>query len=179
MAMKKESLPFQRLTRLVKDVLRSSKDIESAAPSLLEVLAKWFDCQWAAYWMVNSDLRVLRAIATWTENPLPLKRLVRDTETRALSLSEGTAGQVWRSGQPFCTSDLIRDMCLPRSLDAEAAGLCGGIWFPIRAKQTTHGVIELLGRHSWTDDQPFLDQLMTLGELIGERLPDGRKPESL
>ena len=168
--MKTEALQFQALTRGLKEVLKSAKDIEANAPAVLELLAKCFECHWATYWKVDSDQQVLRAIETWSESRVSLKPLLRDTESRALTLSEGAAGRVWKSGQPLCTSDLVRDMRLPRSLYAKSAGLSGGIWFPIRAKQTTYGVIELLGKHCWPIHQQFLDRLMVLGELIGEML---------
>jgi len=173
--MRIEASQFQRLTKLLTEAMESSKDIDSAAPALLEVIAKSFHCQWATYWKVDSDRRVLRAIATWTENSAVLTPLLLDTQTRALTLSEGAAGQVWRSGKPICTSDLVRDMCLPRSLDAKSAGLSGGIWFPVRADQVTYGIIELLGKQSWPNDQQFLDQLLIIGEFIGEMLPERRK----
>jgi hypothetical protein len=173
--MKKESSEMHDLTKLLKQALKSSEDINSGAPAVLEMVAKWFRSQWAAYWKVDSDAGVLRAIATWSEDPAALEPLLRDTQTRTLTLSEGAAGQVWRSGKPICTSDLIRDMCLPRSLDAQIAGLSGGIWFPIRADQVTYGVIELLGKHSWPSDEQFLDQLVFLGKLIAALLPERRK----
>jgi hypothetical protein len=170
--MKIESSQFQRLRKPLAEAMESSKDIDSAAPALLEIFARSFHCQWATYWKVDSDQLVLRAIATWCEDPTALAHLLLDTKTRALAMSEGAAGHVWRSGKPICTSDLIRDMCLPRSLEAKSGDLSGGIWFPVRAQQVTHGIIELLGRHSWPNDEQFLDQLVIIGGFIGEMLPE-------
>ena len=170
--MKMEASQFQRLTKLLTEAMESSEDVDSVAPVLLEVIAKSFHCQWATYWKVDSDQRALRVSANWSENPKAVARLLLDTQTRVLTLSEGAAGHVWKSGKPVCTSDLIRDMCLPRSLDAKSAGLSGGIWFPVRAEQVTHGIIELLGKHSWPHDEQFLDQLVIIGGFIGEMLSE-------
>jgi hypothetical protein len=59
-----------------------------------------------------------------------------------------------------------------QSLYAKAAGFSGGIWFPIQANRTVYGIVESLGQHPWPSEQPFIHQLMTLGETIGEMLPD-------
>lgn len=174
--MKMESSPGQHLARLLKRTLESSKDIESAAPALLEAIAKRFDCQWGTYWKVDFDRRVLRPIAMWNDKATALSPLVVHTRTRVFTLNEGVAGQVWKSGKPICTSDLIRDMCLPRSLSAKTAELSGGIWFPVRADQTTYGVIELLAKHSWPKSQQLIDELASVGDFIGASLPERRKP---
>lgn len=170
-----KSPPFQQLTTLLRKVLESSKDIDSAAPAILEVVANRFESAWATYWKVDFERRVLRAIAMWNDNPTALSPLVVDTQTRVLTLSEGAAGQVWKSGKPICTSDLIRDMCLPRSLRAKNAALSGGIWFPVRADQTTYGVIELLGKQPWPNNPQLIDELVSIGDFIGAMLPERRK----
>ena len=165
-----QSLQFAHLTRLAKQKVKSSSRMESVASELIEFLAGWFQCQWGTYWQVDPRDRVLRALATWSEDSLPIQKLSYDTKSRALTMSEGTAGHVWRTGIPVCASDLVLEMCLPRSLDAREAGLVGGIWFPIRAGGTTYGVIELLGRHYWVNDQRLIDQLTLLGQELGEVL---------
>jgi hypothetical protein len=173
--MKKQSVQFQHLTELLKEVLESFEDIGSAVPAVLAILATRLDGSWAAYWKVDSDAHVLRAITTWSENPTVLRPLSRDTQSHDLALSEGVPGQVWRSGKPNSSSNLIRDMCLPRSIAAQSGGLSAGIWFPVRADHETHGVMELLGKQPWPNDREFHEQLTILGELIGEMLPERRK----
>ena len=59
-----------------------------------------------------------------------------DTLPRQLSMSEGTAGHVWRSRKPVWTNSLMRDMCLARSTEATEAGLQGGLWFAIKNSTT-------------------------------------------
>lgn len=170
--MSRQSFQFEPLAKTLEKILVPSKDIASAAPALLEAVAKCIEGEWAAYWKVDPDRHELRVIATWSRNPVPPEPLFRDAERRTLTVSEGAAGRVWNSGRPLCTSDLIRDMRLPRSLYAKAAGFSGGIWFPIRANRTIYGIIESLGHHPWPSEQLFLDQLVTLGETIGEMLPE-------
>ena len=173
--METSTLQFQHLLRLLESTLESASPADPAPPGLLETLAQWFDCQWATYWKVDSRDLVLRAAATWSEEAIPTDSLLKDTTSRTLALGEGTAGQVWRSGIPVCTSDLIQDMCLPRSLDARAAGLAGGIWFPIRTGGETFAVVELLGKHYWKTNPRLIDQLRLLGESIGRSLQELKK----
>jgi len=63
-----------------------------------------------------------------------------------MSFREGTAGHVWRTRKPVRTTDIVHDMCLPRSLDAKEASLQGGVWFALKADDAAYGVKELLGR---------------------------------
>jgi hypothetical protein len=168
----KTKAEFQQLMESLSQILGSVPDIDTANTTVLATLARSFECQWAAYWKVDAGDRMLHAVETWCDDSTALQRLLRDTETRALSLSEGTPGHVWYSGRPVCTNDLIRDMSLPRSLLAKEAGCVSGIWFPIRANQRTYGVIELLGKHPWPNNQQFLDHVATLGDFIGRILPE-------
>jgi hypothetical protein len=112
---------------------------------ILEVLAAPFDCEWATYWHADRRAGALRAAISWTKREVHPLELEKHTSGRQLSLSEGVAGQVWRARHPVWTTDLVRDMCLPRSLDATAAGFRGGLWFTVQSENTVFGVIELLG----------------------------------
>jgi hypothetical protein len=57
-------------------------------------------------------------------------------------------------------------MCLPRSLNAEEAGLKGGIWFAIQTETVVYGVIELLG----IDIPPATPELLQAVEEFGKAI---------
>jgi hypothetical protein len=83
------------------------------------------------------------------------------------------AGHVWASRKPVWTTDICRDMCIPRSLDAVEAGLQGGIWFAIKTESSVYAVVELLG-----DNLPNANEEALLGlEGFGIRL--GKLVESI
>jgi hypothetical protein len=166
MKQKPRILPFDELIRVTGELLGSSRR-EAPHRELLELLCRQFDSAWGAFWQADETSRVLRSVAVWNTETVNLDKLRRDTEDRNLCLSEGNAGQVWRSGKPICTSNLVREMCLPRSLDATEAGLKAGIWFPIKTEETTFGVIELLRKHPWRSDDSFLRELTLLGWELG------------
>jgi hypothetical protein len=125
------------------NMLRRSLGRMSAG--ILEALAAPFECEWATYWHADPRAGTLRAAISWTKRGVHPLGLEKHTSGRQLSLSEGVAGQVWRGRHPVWTTDLVGDMCLPRSLDATAAGFHGGIWFAVQNESTVFGVVELLG----------------------------------
>jgi GAF domain-containing protein len=149
--------------------LRRQPHAEKAAEEMLETLASALGCEWGTYWEVDGEAMRLRAMATWSVPGLPAEkvdRLAMDTRSRSLSLSEGNAGLVWRSRKPLWTVDLVRGMCLPRSLEARELHLQGGIWFAIKTETTVYGVVELLGQEV---PEPN-DELLAGIELLGIRL---------
>jgi hypothetical protein len=173
--MKKPLTEFADLTRLLQPMLRSSKAVSSAAPALVETLARWFDCSWGSYWKADFHSAALRVVGTWMADPKLLTPMFRDAENRVLTLGEGMPGNVWRLGRPVYSGDLVRDMCLPRSLIARAANLSAGIWFPVRRERDIYAIIELLGQDLWADDQQILNQLGILGNSIAEMLPEQKQ----
>lgn len=129
----------------------------------LQALAQALDCTWATYWKVDAATSTLRAAVCWSTPEFFDVRLRAHTLGRQLSMSEGTAGHVWRSRKPICTVNLAMDMCLPRSLDAAHAGLHAGVWFAVKADREVFGVVELLGR---SIPEPT-DELLAATEHVG------------
>jgi phosphoserine phosphatase RsbU/P len=159
-----KSLQFAELTKQATETLKQFTEPILAAPELIRFLCRWFDCEWGTYWHVDQGKGRLVATSIWNKDSIRAVKLRRDTESRSLGMSEGTAGQVWRNGLPVCTNDIVLGLCLPRSIDAVAVGLKGGIWFPIRTHSSTFAVIELLGQHYWSCDKKFLNELSMLGQ---------------
>lgn len=145
------------------NMLRASSEISL---DILEVLAESLRCDWATYWQVDPAAQVLRAKVIWRRPGIDSTHLARDTEGRGLTMSEGVAGHVWRSGKPIWTNNIVRDMCVPRSLDASEAGLHGGVWFAVKNKRAVYGIIELLGR----DLNPGTREHLLVIEQFGFRL---------
>ena len=79
--------------------LESSKKLRSTTHSLLESLGDALRCKWGTFWLVDSRLGRLVPIAIWDAVMPPARQLDRDTEDRMLSISEGTAAHVWRTGK--------------------------------------------------------------------------------
>lgn len=146
---------------------RARGGVEDGEPELLALLAAAFHCQWATYWKVDAGAMKLLPLATWSDRSVDARRLARDTSGRRLSLSEGTAGHVWRSRKPVWSANLVQDMCLPRSLGATTVGLQGGIWFALKTDVAVYGVIELLGRAHRAAGDEALAAVEQLGIALG------------
>jgi hypothetical protein len=127
-------------------LLRSERRIEEVAQSVLERLANAVRCEWGAYWALDPLTQRLQAVASWSALGPKGERLEQDARVRTLAMNEGNAGQVWRSRKPIWTTNLVLDMCLPRSLEASEGGLRGGVWFAVKTDTAIYGVIELLAR---------------------------------
>lgn len=162
-----------RLTRLVRDLESRPLPI---TPAVLARIAELFDCQWATLWLVHPDRPLLHPDLVWSLEPSKVWHLTENTALRTLSLSEGTAGHVWRSRKPVWTTNLARDMCLPRSLSAEEAGLRGGIWFAVQTETVVHGVIELLGIDLPSATPEVLREIEHFGHAIG-RIMEMHRPK--
>jgi hypothetical protein len=147
-------------------IMAESLPLGEPSADFLRTLAEAFRCEWATYWRVDPALHALRPVRTWNASDVRAQELVMDTVGRTLSLSEGTAGHVWRSRKPVWTVNLMRDMCLPRSLDAGMAGFRGGLWFAVKTDRIVYGVVELLGR----DLPKPSDELVVAVEQYGFRL---------
>jgi hypothetical protein len=166
---------FARLCQLLKEKSRATTDFNSVALLLTQQLCEWFHCEWVTFWQVDSTGTVLNPVASWREPSLSADRLLADTKRKRLHIDKGNAGIVWRTGRAKCVDNLVLDMCLPRSLDAKAAGLQGGIWIPVRGKKDLLGVIEILGTHYWTNAAAFLNEL-EIGVAVGQALEAGQSP---
>jgi hypothetical protein len=127
-------------------LLRSGRRTEDVAQAVLERLANAAGCEWGAYWALDPLIQRLQAVASWSALGPKGERLEQDARVRTLAISQGNAGQVWRSRKPIWTTNLVLDMCLPRSLDASEAGLRGGVWFAVKTDTAIYGVIELLAQ---------------------------------
>jgi len=173
-------MPLKRLKDLEDSFERGSgffqttSSLDEAGRKLLQELGPRLDCQWGTFWLVDENLHQLRPASTWAKEGLDARRLERDTKSRTLSLSEGTAGHVWRSGKPIWTLDLAADMCLPRSLGAESSGLHGGIWFAIKTKDKVYAIIELLGENLVPPTQELLVGIESFGVALGRLLSEKR-----
>lgn len=148
--------------------LTSSENFEAALPGFLRLLGEQFNCEWAAYWKVDSRVGVLRLADLWKANTSFAESLEADSKKRVFSSGEGMTGKVWRFRKSLWSSDLCKDMMLPRSLKANDAGLVKGVWFPVFIEQLTFGVVELLSKNGLTEVEDLFRSLESMGGEIGE-----------
>ncbi len=148
-------------------IAESYSSFDEAAPEILKFVCKYFTAEWGTYWKVNSVLYTLNAFYVHVEPGHDFSRLVTNTKSRSLSMSEGNAGHVWRSKIPILSNNLVNDMCIPRSLDANKGGVNSGVWFALKSDDTVFGVIELLAKKLPSSNTQTLHLLEALGTKLG------------
>jgi hypothetical protein len=155
----------KQFARIVEQAQVNGRDCVDVG--LLSTMARAVGCQWATYWKVSAEEMRLHPAVVWRDAGVAAEPLERDTHGRKLSLSEGTAGHVWRSRRPIWTTNVALDMCLPRSLDATSAGLHGGVWFALKTDEAVYGVVELLGPRLDAASAETLAAVEQLGVSLG------------
>lgn len=148
----------------------SSKSQLEISSDLLKILSREFGCELATFWKVDDFC--LRPAVIWNGADQSADRLSDDIKDKSLSLSEGTAGHVWRSRRPIWSTDIALDMCLPRSLGATSVGLQGGIWFAVKTNRAVYGVIEMLSRRLQPSSEELLQTVEHLGIKLGRLFED-------
>lgn len=161
---------FKKLENEVTIILGSTQTKLTLSLTLLETIGRSLPCEWGTFWSVDSAHHELVPTITWTASDVIAPKLEIHTKDRRLSLSEGNAGHVWRTRKPIWTTDILKDMCLPRSIDAQEAGLKGGVWFALKTDTVVYGVIEMLGKHLALPTEELLLHIESLGIQIGRKL---------
>lgn len=92
---------LERTSDSIVEMIQGAQSIESAGPHVLQILGEVLGCEWGSFWKVN--VNKLLPAANWSAPSVQAPELDSDTRQRTLSMSEGTAGHVWRSRKPVWT----------------------------------------------------------------------------
>jgi PAS domain S-box-containing protein len=149
-----------------------------AAQELLESIARPLGRQVAHFWSIGDDDR-LRCVAQWREQGVLADEFERTTRELVLERGEGLPGQAWESGRPCWLGDAIEAGTFMRAEEATAAGLHGGMAFPITSADECVGVIEVFSREVRERDPGVYALTEALGLQVGDfiealRLQDER-----
>ena len=180
----------RRLVGTVRDVTdeRVIRDELGAVHAVAETLADWesFDkaaeellsgignaLGWVAgvFWMPDERGGRLRCRTFWTSPRADAAEF--EAATRSLSLSRGPdspPGRAWITGAPVWIVDAADDVAFQRRAAAAAAGLHGGVAFPISADGRMLGCLEFYGREARPSGDRQRRTLAALGEELGRFL---------
>jgi hypothetical protein len=139
------------------------------SPEFLRLVAEMLECPWAVFWRYGAN--TFEPAVSWQAPDLSAQGLPPQTQK---PVSGGPCGSVWLHAGPRWSRDAVADACMPRSVQADAAGLKMGLWFALGAAPAITGVVELRARRLDRID----DRGMHLFERFGRRLPrpaSGRK----
>ena len=114
--------------------IAEAESFDEAAPALLESIARPLGRQVAAFWAIGEDGQ-LRCLAQWHEDGLDAGAFERATRELVLGRGDDLPGQAWEGGRPVWLGDAIASGTFVREEEAEAAGLHGGMAFPVKGGQ--------------------------------------------
>src|SRR5215218_2392754 len=140
---------------------------DEAGPELLESIARPLGRQVAHFWSIGDDDR-LRCVAQWREHGVHADAFERATSELVLERGEGLPGQAWAAGRPCWLGDAIEAGTFMRTEEARAAGLHGGMAFPVTAAEECVGVIEVFSREVRERDPGVYALTEALGLRVGD-----------
>ena len=144
-----------------------ASSFEDAVQELLESIARPLGRQVAHFWSIGDDDR-LRCVAQWREHGVTADEFERTTRELVLARGEGLPGQAWESGRPCWLGDAIEAGTFMRTEGAAAAGLHGGMAFPITSAEECVGVIEVFSREVRERDPGVYALTEALGLQVGD-----------
>jgi DNA-binding CsgD family transcriptional regulator len=155
----------------VAETLAGWENFEEAVEELLSRIGKALGWVAGALWM--PDERGGRLRCRWFWSAPCLDGADFEAATRALSFSRGPEsppGEAWSTGAPVWIADAAADPAFQRRSAAAAAGLRGGVAFPISDDDRILGCLEFYGREVRPFGDRFLRTLAALGDEMGRFL---------
>ena len=144
-----------------------ASSFDQAAQELLESIARPLGRQVAHFWSIGDDDR-LRCVAQWREQGVHADAFERATRELVLERGEGLPGEAWASGRPCWLGDALEAGTFMRAEEAAAAGLHGGMAFPVTSADECVGVIELFSREVRERDPGVYALTEALGLQLGD-----------
>jgi PAS domain S-box-containing protein len=140
---------------------------EDAAPALLESIARPLGREVAHYWSIAAD-GTLRCVAQWHEPWVDVDPFERASRDLVLKRGLGLPGQAWEGGRPVWLGDALEAGTFTRAKEADAAGLRGGMAFPVTAHNECVGAIEVFSHDIRERDPGVYALTEALGLQVGE-----------
>jgi PAS domain S-box-containing protein len=147
--------------------IAKADNLEDAAPSVLEAIARPLGRQVANFWAPDED-GALRCVAQWHESSMNFDEFQRAARELVLRRGEGFPGQAWQTERPVWLGDAIASGIFMRGPEAERADLHGGMAFPVMSHGTCVGVIELFSHEVRERDAGVYSLTEGLGLQLGD-----------
>jgi diguanylate cyclase (GGDEF)-like protein/PAS domain S-box-containing protein len=159
--------------------LSESSTMEDAAPRILQTIAVALDCAVGAIWTVDhaTDALVLRH--SWRAASVPGAEFEEVSRGLRMPSGIGLPGRVWRTRAPLTLTDVTEEPNFPRVQAARAAGLHGGVAFPILVDEVVTGVVEFFSHEIRQPDGELLEVMSDLGRQLGQFIERRRAEAAL
>ncbi|MEX0746026.1 MAG: PAS domain S-box protein [Phycisphaeraceae bacterium] len=151
--------------------LTTTRSFREAAPKVMKIICEHLDAEVGMLWLPDDRDGTLRS-AGHHECGLPGRgqSFAEVSRTMTFQRGEGLPGQVWANCQPVWTDNLEDGTGLPRSAMAKAAGLRGGVGFPILVGETCFGVMEFFTSRRLEPGESMQHILAEIGYEFGRHI---------
>lgn len=163
----------------VSRILAEAATIEEATSQILNLIGSEFGWDVGRFWHVDPGADVLRCTANWHTASLSPAEVEAFSQGTIVPLDQGRLHNVWASGQPRWSPDMLADPDSVRAPLAALAGLHANFSFPILLGSEMSGIIEFFSRKIRQPDHHLLAMSQTLGHAIGQFLERKRLEEAL
>jgi PAS domain S-box-containing protein len=142
--------------------------LEDVMPEILEALGVALDCACGSYWEWSPEQELLLHRQTWGDGPAALTAFLDCQSTNDPSSPGGLIRRTWNTGQFAWIDDVGQESNFQRAPYARAAGLRGGIAFPVWDGATTYGVLELFSLRSLPPEPELVEDCQSAGQQIAQ-----------
>ena len=161
------------ITRLLSD----AKNLEEAAPYIMETICRDLSWNVGALWKVDEEAQVLRFEA-WHEKT-DCAQFIECTRQNSFAIGVGLPGRVWKSREVEWIIDVERDSNFPRTAAATSAGLRAAFAFPSGSRDRLYGVMEFFATTLREPDRKLLDLMGGLARQMSQFLDRKQAEQSL
>ncbi len=152
----------------VTQILSEASDFSTGVEQILQSACDSLDCEMGAFWRMDRDAEVLRAVKICHAPTCETPEFDEMTKSLALTKGLGLPGRIWETGQPAWIDNVNADPNFPRAPVALKEGLRSAFGFPITVGADTLGVIEFFSRENREPDDELLKLVVGIGTQIGQ-----------
>jgi PAS domain S-box-containing protein len=145
-----------------------AKDLNEAAPKILQAVCEGTVWQIAELWLVDFDSNLLKLGSSWSIPGVPAEEFIKISRKCKFGMGVSLQGRVWESGKSSWSNNAIEDQFFPRTALAAQLKLNTALAFPIQNKNKVSGVIALYRDDSTEPDGELINMLDSLGQQIGD-----------
>jgi PAS domain S-box-containing protein len=156
-------------------VLAESPTLATAAPRLVELVARHLGWDVGALWEVDAPGGVVRNVAVWNSPSHPAPTFVRATREMRFVPGVGLPGSVWQTGAPRWIPDVTKEPNFPRAPFAASEGLHGAFGLPLKLPGEVVGVLEFFSGELRQPDAEMEGHLTVLASQLSGFVEQGRR----
>ncbi|NEQ54127.1 MAG: SpoIIE family protein phosphatase [Leptolyngbya sp. SIO3F4] len=161
---------YRNLEYAITRVLANAKSSETAIRLAIQAICGNLSFHGGEFWQLDNQTLKFRCVSQWHLKQVRLTQFADSTNTLSLDLDEGIPGKVWQSGEALWVADIENDSTFTRKEQAQAAGICSLLSFPIKHGPEALGLIIFFRQVASPPDEDLIRMLTLLGRQIGQYL---------